>query len=143
MKQRFVVECDASGFVSPAHAISQALANYGIKEPLTWQAPGLASCWPDHRAMIGTEELRRLGNSVTPDWNRKPGKGSAIAAEVGMMRAVPQAEWDAVQRQLQELQAQRDAAMSKLRMLYGHWNEFGPLHGFGEVMDKLQEGNKV
>lgn len=35
-RQRFIVECDASDFISPKHAVSQAVADYGIKEPLVW-----------------------------------------------------------------------------------------------------------
>lgn len=32
-----------------------------------------------------------------------------------------------------------DVAERKLSMIFNHWNEFGPLHGFSELMDRLQK----
>lgn len=46
-------------------------------------------------------------------------------------------QWPTAERYLLAI-ATQPAEHPKLRAIFAHWNEFGPEHGFGELMDRLQ-----
>lgn len=98
-------------------------------------------CKAEHDALVGPELLNTPGNRHPEDrydgYKGRPLRATATADQLDAwcegrtaagLAATPEAR----------MCVREVAADAKLRMIFSHWNEFGPESGFGELMDRLQ-----
>ena len=91
---------------------------------------------------IQREELQRIWDEVKQNSDKLRNCGDHSFVMTGEVKTIGQkyrcvncdGTIDSIARSWYE-----DGRRHALRAVIAHWNEFGPEHGFGELMDKLQQ----